>query len=274
MKKNRWLFSSEPGRSLLAVLAVAATTASALLIGGGTPDRLIVALVYLVPVGWSAARWGAWPCTCATLAAMLAGEFLFIPPRYTFAGEKLAPWLVLAVLLVGANVLASRMRAGLEGSQDRVYEEYLGFFVHELRAALASLHTQEEVVATLAAYLQQLLQTVLVEVRVQPGHRAALIARSPADGLADRAPDRVLLIQAAPDLVGEIRLWDDSRLPPEDSYLFRSLAAEAARALESMPADQAKVRETEIYLAGVRQQVLVDAGSGQLAMPTVGAHQG
>jgi hypothetical protein len=192
---------------------------------------------------------------------MLIGELLFIPPRGTLTLPSLVAWLLLATLLVGGNLLANRLQAALAKSQDSVYQEYQSVFVHGLRTALAGLHTPEEVAATLATYLQQLLQAVLVEVQVQPGHPAALIVRSPADGRPDGAPGRVLLLQGGPGLAGEIRLWGDDYLPPEDSYLLRSLAAQAAEALASLPADSPPAHELALHLPGMRQQVLADAGT-------------
>lgn len=221
-----------------AVLLVAVMT-GVLLLGGGQPDRVLVVLGYLLPVGWSAARWGRWPCTCAGLAALLAGQFLFIPLRGIPALPGLAAWLLLAALLVGGNLLADRLQALVARAQDSVYEEYQAVFVHGLNAALAGRHTAEEVAAALASYLQRLLQAGLVEVQVQGGMPEVLVARSPADGRPDGAPDRIVLLAGEVGLAGEIRLWGGSYLPPEDSYLLRRLAAQGAGALARTPRSEA-----------------------------------
>jgi len=66
--------------SLLAVLTVAVTTIPLFIIGGDTLGTAVIALLYLVPIAWSANRWGQLPGLCAALTAALAFDFLFIPP--------------------------------------------------------------------------------------------------------------------------------------------------------------------------------------------------
>jgi hypothetical protein len=82
-----------------------------------------------------------------------------------------------------------------------------------------------------------------VEVFVLPSQSSPLSARVPSDAPARGKPDRMLPILAAPELVGEIRLWRGSGwLPPEDSYLFRNLATQAALALERARLAEAEER--------------------------------
>lgn len=230
MKRQR-LFSSASLQCLGAVLLVAATAGALLLLGGRRPDRVLVALGYILPVGWSAARWGRWPGACAALTALLADELFFVQPAGTRTLAWLAGWLLLAALLASGNWLADRLQATLARPQDRIYEEYYSAFVHGLRAALAELRTLEEVSTTLTAYLRQLLQAELVEVQVRTGSPMALMVRSGAAGRAERVPDRIVPLPGTPGLAGEIRLWGDGYLPPEDSYLLRSLAAQGTWAL-------------------------------------------
>ena len=82
MKQNSF-FAHTPtisANSLLAVLTVAATTIPLFLIGRDTLGEAVIALLYLVPVTWSANRWGQLPGISAALTAALAFDFLFIPP--------------------------------------------------------------------------------------------------------------------------------------------------------------------------------------------------
>jgi two-component system sensor histidine kinase KdpD len=83
---------------ILAVFTVAATTLVLYIIGRDTLGEAVIALLYLVPVAWSANRWGLWPGMVAAFAAALAFDFLFIPPFYTFTIGSLEGWLVPVVL--------------------------------------------------------------------------------------------------------------------------------------------------------------------------------
>jgi two-component system sensor histidine kinase KdpD len=232
MKRIRWLVSPElVSNCLLAVLTVAVTTVLLASIGRDTLGEAIIALLYLVPVAWSSARWGLLPGACATLAAILAFDFFFTTPFYSFAVSRMESLLVLVVLSVVAVLVVAGIQSGL--SRTRTAERD-AIFMCELGVALAGLRTRQAVVDTLVSHLQQMFQASLVEVFILPGQSSPMNARAPSDAPAlGGKPDRVLPILAAPDLVGEIRLWGGSGwLPSEDSYLFRNFATQAALALE------------------------------------------
>jgi hypothetical protein len=58
MKRNRFSLTTKLyEQSLFAVLTVAATTVLLLLIGLDKLGEAVIALFYMVPVVWSAARW-------------------------------------------------------------------------------------------------------------------------------------------------------------------------------------------------------------------------
>ena len=224
-----------------AVLAVAITTIPLVLIGRDTLGEAVIALLYLVPVGWSASRWGQGPGMSAALAAALTFDFFFVPPFYTFTVGSLEGWLVLAIFLAVAIVVVGRIQSGL--SRARASERE-AIFMYELSAALAGLRTQDAVIHALARHLQQMFLATLVEVSIQPGNQLSPIrVKAPLDGAASGKPDRVLPILAAPGLVGEIHLWrGDGWLPPEDSRLLQNFSTQAALALERAQLAEAESR--------------------------------
>jgi two-component system sensor histidine kinase KdpD len=231
MKRIRWPVSPELiSDSLLAVLTVAVTTAILALIGRDTLGEAIIALLYLVPVAWSSARWGLVPGACATLAAILAYDFFFTLPFYSFTVSRMESLLILVVLSVTAVLVVAGIQLGLSRTRT---DERDAIFMVGMNEALAGLRTRDAVVHALASHLHQMFQASLVEVFVLFSQSSSLSARVPSDAPARGKPDRMLPILAAPELVGEIRLWRGSGwLPPEDSYLFRNLATQAALALE------------------------------------------
>jgi len=225
-----------------AVLMVAATTAI-LLLGGRDTPRTFIALCYLIPVGWSAARWGPKSAASAALAALLAFDLFFESPARPV--EHLAAWLLLAVLLTGANVALSRIQRSLTDGRANVYGEYLDGFAHELQIALAGLNTQQAVAQTVGDHLRRMLQARFVEVVTRPKQALSATTRSPWEGLPGDKPDRVLPMRAAPGLMGEIRLWqNNSWLPSEDSYLLQSLATQAALALGRTRSEEGSARRS------------------------------
>jgi K+-sensing histidine kinase KdpD len=214
--------------SLLAVLTVLVTTIPLFIIGRNTLGEAVIALLYLVPVAWSANRWGQLPGLSAALTAALAFDFLFIPPFYTFAVERLEGWLVLVIFLGVAIWVVERIQTSLTKAREAV-------FMYEMSAALCGQRTPEAVAYTVAKQIQQLYQAMLVNVIYNPEkHSPAIVVSEPHDGTGKGRPDRDLPIVNTWGLVGEIQIWRGiySELPPEDGRLFQNFALQTARAFE------------------------------------------
>ena len=246
MKRSPLSFTLEMfSQSALAVLSVAATTAILWLIGRDTLGEAVIALLYLVPIGWSASRWGQGPGMCAALAAALTFDFFFIPPFFTFAVGRLEGWLVLAIFLAVAIVVVGRIQFGL--SRARASERE-AIFMYELSTALAGLRTQAAVAHTLARQLQQMFQAALVKVVIQSdGQSPNLVASEPRDGVGKGRPDRILPILNAWGLVGEMQLWRGyGELPSEQSRLLQNFASQAAQALE-----RTRLAEAEYHVKAI-----------------------
>ena len=217
--------------SIFAILTVVALTVPLVLIGRATLGEAVIALLYLVPVGWSAARWGQVPGICAAIAAALVFDFFFIPPFNTLQVGNLEGWLVLIIFLVVAIIVVGRIQSGLTKARESEQEAR---FMYEMSTTLAGLRTQEAVVQALATHLQEMFQAELVEVTITSGSpNTPLAARVPADGAENGKPDRIVPILASPGMVGEIDLWrGNGWLPPEDSLLLKNFATQAALSLE------------------------------------------
>ena len=215
----------------LAVLSVAATSAVLWLIGRDTLGEAVIALLYLVPVGWSASRWGQGPGIISAVMAALMFDFFFIPPFYTFTVGNLEGWLVLAIFTTVAVVIVGRIQSVL--SQARASERD-AIFMYEMSAALAGLRTQSAVAHILARQLQQMFLASSVKMVVHlEGRLPDMVASEPRGGAGKGRPDRALPVLNAWGLVGEIQLWRGYiELPPEDGRLLQNFASQAAQALE------------------------------------------
>jgi K+-sensing histidine kinase KdpD len=232
MKKNRfWSLTKLFTNSFYAVVTVAATTILLLLIGPEKLGEAVIALLYMVPVVWSAARWGQGAGMAAALAAALFFDFYFIPPFYTFAVGRLEGWLVLVIFLSVAIVVVGRIQTALSRAQNSERE---AIFMYELSSTLANLQTQEAVANAVARFIQQRYLTTLVRVSIQPkGQTSETIASEPREGVMDSKPDVTLPILSAWNLVGAIDMWHgDLELPTEDSRLFRNFVSQIGQALE------------------------------------------
>ena len=229
MKKYNFLLTSRMITSnLLAVLLVFTTTIPLWLIGRNTLGEAVIALLYLLPVAWSAYRFGQLPGISAALTAALAFDFLFIPPFYTFAVARLEGWLVLAIFLGIAVVVIGRIQASISRAREAT-------FMYELSAVLSGVRSPDATARILARQIQQLFQAFLVRVSYQPRDSTTrLVFNQPEDAIANERPDRVLPILNSWGLVGEIQIWRGlyGVLPPEDGVLFQNFTLQAARAFE------------------------------------------
>jgi K+-sensing histidine kinase KdpD len=227
--------------SVLAVGLVLATTALFLLIGRSVLGEGVVALLYLVPIGWSTTRWGQLPGLCAALTAALTFNFFFIPPFYTFEIGGLEGWLIFIIFFLVAAVIVGRIQYGLQRAHVRERE---ALFMYELSTSLAGARTSEAVARTLARQLQQMLQAELVQVVVEPDQATdSIMVGVPTSSSAVENPDQILPMLAPHRLVGEIRLWRGrAPLPAANSILLQNFAEQGALAIERVQADASLIK--------------------------------
>ncbi len=220
----------------LAVGLVLATTALFLLIGRSVLGEGVIALLYLVPIGWSTTRWGQLAGMCAAVTAFLTFNFFFIPPFFTFQIGSVEGWLLLIIFLVVATLIVGRIQYGLQRAHERERE---ALFMYELSTSLAGARTSEAVARTVARQLQQMLQAELVQVVVEPDRSSdSILVGVPTSSSAAENPDQVLPMLAPHRLVGEIRLWRGRMpLPAANGILLQNFAEQGALAIERVQAD-------------------------------------
>jgi len=232
MKTSQTLISIDAlAHYLISAIAVGGATGLMLLVGREQLGEAVIALLFLVPVGWSASRWGQGPGIFAAVMAALSFDFFFIPPFYTFTVGNLEGWLVLAIFLGVAIVVVGRIQVSLTKARTSERDAVL---MYELSTALASLRTQEAVAHTVARFLQERYLVNLVTVVIQPkGQMKESVAYEPPNGILAGKPDRVLPLLNNWGLVGEIQIWSrDIPLPASDSRIFRNFVSQIGQAIE------------------------------------------
>lgn len=242
MKKSRFTFTPKLyENSIYAVLTVAATTVLLLLIGRDMLGEAVIALLFMLPVAWSAARWGQGPGMSAALAAALLFDFYFIPPFYTFTVGRLEGWLVLGIFLGVAIIVVGRIQSSLTKAQTSEHE---AVFMYELSTMLAGARTQDAVAHGVARFIEQRYLPSSVEVSIhQKGLPNETVASEPRGSTHTDNPDRILPILNSWGLVGEIRIWQGAiELPMEDSRLFSNFASQIGQAVE-----RTRLFEAEAY---------------------------
>ncbi len=224
-------------RCAVGVLLVAALTAVLLLVGRHAMSLAVAALLYLLPVGLCAWRWGLLPSVFAALGAVLAIDYFFIPPYHTLTIGELVGWQALGVFIVVAGVLIGVILASL--SQARACDDEASTMA-DLSIALASLPTREAIAEEVVQHLRRLYPKAAVSVLLQKQGEAPQEFVSGAVTLSSAQRVRLALpIQSPGGYAGAIELQGErSRLPNPNGRLLRSCAAQTALALGCLRAKE------------------------------------
>lgn len=130
------------------LVSVAATTGLLVLLKASLSTQ-VVALLYLVPVMLSAARWGLLPALGASLLSFFAFNFFFLPPTFTLAVNNPEELLALLVFLIVAVLICQLVgAANLHAAQAREREAEVTT-LYDLTRALAAQSGVEQTLATI-----------------------------------------------------------------------------------------------------------------------------
>jgi two-component system sensor histidine kinase KdpD len=112
-----------------------------------------VAMIFLLGVVFVASRYGRGPSVLASVLSILSFDFLFVPPRFTFAVSDARYILTFAVMLAAALVashLTLRIRAQAQTARDR--ERRTGA-VYAMSRELAAARTPADLIAIATRHL-------------------------------------------------------------------------------------------------------------------------
>ena len=236
---------------LKGMFTVFAVTIPMFLIGRDVLGEAVIGFLYLVPIVWSATKWGQLAGMSAALTAALCFDFLFIPPFYTFAVGSLEGWSILVIFFAVAVVVVGWIQNSLSKAREATH-------LYELTSALANARTPDAVAHTVARHTSQLFQASQVIVTYKPAAQSQHIAVCEPDSddrkMETTRPNRILPILNAWGLVGEIQIWrgEYSDLPAEDSSLLQGIVLQTARAFErtqSLAMEKAGVEPAEDEIA-------------------------
>ena len=198
---------------LKGMLSVFALTIPIFLIGRNVLGEAVIGFLYLIPIAWSATKWGRVGGLSAALTAAMCFDFLFIPPFYTFVVGSLEGWLMLIIFFAVAVVVVGGIQDSLSKAREAIY-------LYELTSALANTKTPDAVAHTVVRFTRQLFQAAQVGVTYRPSgpSQQAAVVEPPIEVTATK-PNRIIPILNAWGLVGEIQIWrgDYSEIPVEDS---------------------------------------------------------
>ncbi len=236
----------------------------------GVMDTPVIALLLLLPVGFSTAFWGLGPGVTAALFAFLGFNYFFISPYYNFTVHRPEDVVVLIVFLIVAVVvsqLVGRAQAGMAAATARETEATQ---LYELSTALAGKQDDEDVIRTVGKHILSTFagEAVEIELSQQPS-RLVRLPGSPPDASAHARPaDIVAPIQSMTGEIGTIRLWQHR---PEFSAgqrrLLQAFAAQGVLALERAGLSRAESRTKLLEESDRFKSSLLSSVSHELRSP-------
>ncbi len=254
---------------LLAVLTIAVTTGILFFLRDAL-DTPLIALLYLLPVGFSTAYWGLGAGILSALCAFLSFNYFFIQPYYTLAVHRTDDVFVLMVFFIVAVVisqLVGRAQAGLAAATAREREATR---LYELSIALAGLQDERAIVRIMAEQTLQTFQAECVELDVLPRAESQKVVHFLPQQATQpvRPPEWVVPLQTARGRFGEIRLWRAGPLlQPSEERLLHTFASQGAMALERAWLSQTETRARVLEESDRLKSALLSSVSHELRTP-------
>jgi two-component system sensor histidine kinase KdpD len=205
----------------------------------------------------------------AALCAFLAFNYFFIEPYFTFIVHHTGDLLVLTVFFVVAAVisqLVGQARSGLAAANAREREATQ---LYEVSTALSGLQDDRAVAHILAERAMQAFRLERLELSVTgraPDN--AFEFSLPAGRPASRKPERIVPLQTARGLLGEMRLWRlEPMAQPAEERMLHIFASQGAMALERAWLGQADTRARVLEESDQLKSALLSSVSHELRTP-------
>jgi two-component system, OmpR family, sensor histidine kinase KdpD len=263
-----WNQDERRRRLLHLVLTVAASLAVTAMLYPARDflDLAVIVLVYFLPVGISAARWGMIPGIVSSFASFLFINYFFISPYGTFTVHHLQDLVVLVgflVVSISVSRLVGRMRESLAIAEERENETAR---LYELSLSLSRLTRAAEIVSTLQRFTSETFLVNHVEVQVEDDAAAALPPSNAQIG-EDQQPTLTFSMQGAQRLLGEIRVWRRKALSPAEERLLRAFTMQGALALERVQLASVQARGKILEESDRMKTALLSSVSHELRTP-------
>lgn len=181
------------------IAAVALATVAGHMMFGPTQLADVV-MLYLFGIVLVSLRWGLGPSLFAAVVAVLAFDFFFVPPFYTFAVADLRHTVTFAVMFLVAAVisgLTKRVRDQAESARER---EVRTASLYALSRALAAAKTRREILVAGTKQIQEVF-----------GGRVAALVPTPGAKLASAVDETWTYLVDEKELAVAEWVWENGR---------------------------------------------------------------
>ena len=229
-------------------------------------DKTLIALIYLIPLGFITAFWGLGPGITSAVLTFVTFNYFFIQPYHTFAVHNPTDVVILIVFLIVAVVVSQLIGRAQAGQAMATAREREATQLYELSVALAGLHDDHAIAEILAKHIQAISQGEAVELNIMGAQ--PFVFHLPESDPPTRTPELIVPIQAVRGVLGEIRLW---RTAPAISSgarrLLQTFASQGALALERAWLAQAESRARVLEESDKLKSAILSSVSHELRTP-------
>ena len=229
-------------------------------------DKTLIALIYLIPLGFITALWGFGPGITSAILTFVTFNYFFIEPYHTFAVHNPSDVVILIVFLIVAVVVSQLVGRAQAGQAIATAREREATQLYELSVALAGLHSDHVITEILAKHVQATLHSETVELDImgtQP-----FVFRLPESNPQIRTPDLIVPIQAVRGTLGEIRLWRSAPIISSgERRLLQTFTSQGALALERAWLAQAESRAQVLEESDKLKSAILSSVSHELRTP-------
>ena len=229
-------------------------------------DKTLIALIYLIPLGFITAFWGLGPGITSAVLTFVTFNYFFIQPYHTFAVHNPTDVVILIVFLIVAVVVSQLIGRAQAGQAMATAREREATQLYELSVALAGLHDDHAIAEILAKHIQAISQGEAVELNIMGAQ--PFVFHLPESDPPTRTPELIVPIQAVRGVLGEIRLWRTA--PPISSgarRLLQTFASQGALALERAWLAQAESRARVLEESDKLKSAILSSVSHELRTP-------
>jgi two-component system sensor histidine kinase KdpD len=232
----------------------------------GVLEKTLIALIYLIPLGFITAFWGFGPGITSAVLTFVTFNYFFIQPYHTFAVHNPTDVVILIVFLIVAVVVSQLVGRAQAGQALATAREREATQLYELSIALAGLHNDHTIAEILAKHIQATSQGEAVELNIMGAQ--PFIFHLPEINPPTRVPELVVPIQAARGILGEIRFWRAApAISPGERRLLQTFASQGALALERAWLAQAESRARVLEESDKLKSAILSSVSHELRTP-------
>jgi two-component system, OmpR family, sensor histidine kinase KdpD len=226
----------------------------------------VIALLYLLPVIFSARLWGFGPSILAAVSAFFSLNYFFIPPYYTLMVHASQDLLALIVFLTNAIVVSQLLGRAQNSLEEATSREHEATQLYELSAAIAGQPDIRSIVELLAVKIYETFNTERVGVWLNEkwGKVSYFLPSEPA---ITRMPDFVFPLLTVRGELGKVHLWRKIPLSLIEQRFLRTITSQGALAIERAGLLQIETRAKVLEESDQLKTSLLNSVSHELRTP-------